>query len=455
MADSPAEQSGAQPAGEEPDERECSLDANEGEFTLVDGRPFKRPRVGSAEDQQQHTANPLRFIIRPILSGKSLTKISPIRISKEINEACGPLKSMSKSGTSLAAVCFNSKQAKQLQCLDVLCGVNVKVTESIPQTKGVITGIDLEITDDELIEELGVQVTQIKRITRRVGGEVSPTTAVILWFKSNKLPFQVNIGYEIKRVSEYRPPVARCFNCQRFGHSALRCNSKTKCPRCSLNHKWEQCPNKKETPKCANCGGEHSTAYLGCSKYKTAKDIQTITHTEKLSFAEATKRYINNNKNAAPNPKPIPQLVIPPAAGTLDQHPNHAKHQSQRQQQNPQHQQQQQQQQQQQYQQQQHQQQQQQQQQQTQQPSQEDNDMDISTPIAQLKSIETQTEIQSADLTPFLINEKVLAFLAFIINNLTESPTKSSRIQLVVDAARICCNVAIPTSKVLEILTNE
>ena len=79
--------------------------------------------------------------------------------------------------------------------------------------------------------------------------------------------------------------------------------------------------------------------------------------------------------------------------------------------------------------------------------------MDTSTPIVYSKTIETQTECQADN--SLIINENMLAFLAFIINNLTESPTKSSRIQLVVDAAKFCCGVNIATSKVLDILTNE
>ena len=76
MADSLAEPS-AQPVGVEPDEGDCELkmDAREeGEFTLIDGRPHKWLRVRS-EDEQLQTGNPLKFIITPIQPGKSLNRI--------------------------------------------------------------------------------------------------------------------------------------------------------------------------------------------------------------------------------------------------------------------------------------------------------------------------------------------------------------------------------------------
>ena len=450
MSDLTAEPGGG--LGAEPDAGPGGVDSNRdmGDFTLVGGKPrTKRLRVTSNDTDERSTVNPFKFIITPTQPGKSLYKINPIRLSKEIDKECGALKSVKKIGKSLAAVCYNSKQAQRLNNMTTLCGVDVGVAPETPQTKGVIVGVDLDITEDDLLDELSDQVTQVKRITRRSGGEVTPTKAVVLWFDTSNLPTTINIGYEIKKVMAYRPPVSRCYNCQRYGHSAHRCNAKIRCPRCSQGHKWEDCPNKKETPKCANCGGNHSAAYMGCNKYKVAKDIHIITRTEKLSFAEATKKYINNNKNALPNPKPAPQLVVPPAAGASVQLPQplHSKQQSQQQQPLPQRQQQRQQQQ--------HPQQQQQQQQQKQQvTSEEDNNMDTSTPIVYSKTIETQTECQ-ADNSPLIINENMLAFLAFIINNLTESPTKSSRIQLVVDAAKFCCGVNIATSKVLDILTNE
>ena len=198
--------------------------------------------------------NPCK-LITPTQPGKSLYKINPIRLSKEIDKECGALKSVKKIGKSLAVVCYNSKRAQRLKNMTTLCGVDVGVAPETPQTKGVIVGVDLDITEDELLDELSDQITQAKRITRRSGGDVTPTKAVVLWFATNNLPPTINIGYELKKVLAYRPPVARCYNCQRFGHSALRCNAKIRCSRCSLNHKWEQCPNKKETPKCANCGG--------------------------------------------------------------------------------------------------------------------------------------------------------------------------------------------------------
>ena len=458
MAESSAEP-GATSGSAVPDkagEEECEIsDVDEGEFIPVLGknngeRNAKRLRVSSSDNDTSPVKQQLKFTIRSVVAGKNLAKVNPLKAAKEFHRICGTLRSMNRSGSSLVAVCHNTKQAQKLREITRFCDVEVTVTEGSPlnATRGVIKGVDLDITEPELLEELGDTVISVKRMKKRIDGKITSIGAVIIDFKCKKLPDSIYLGYEQKKVTEFRPPVQRCFNCQKYGHAAGRCYAKSRCPRCGENHKWEECKNK-DSPKCANCGGDHSAAYLGCSQYKVAKDIQTIIHTEKLSYAEASKKYNSNIKKAVPNPKPEPQLVIPPAVGAsapAAQKPNPVTSQSQSQQPTAQHPQPQQPPK------QQKQQQQQQQHQRQQQYSHEDNNMDTSTPTVQSKSVESQTVIQSADITPYLINEKILAFLAFIINNFTENQTKSSRIKLVVDAAKICCGVDIPITKVQNIL---
>ena len=55
----------------------------------------------------------------------------------------------------------------------------------------------------------------------------------------------------------------------------------------------------------------------------------------------------------------------------------------------------------------------------------------------------TQTPIQSPPEQACFKLEQMLGLMAFIINNLNETHTKSNRIKLVVDAAAKCCGIAI------------
>ena len=191
------------------------------------------------------------------------------------------MRSSEKFEKSRKVACYNSRQAQQLRECTRFCDVEVSAADDVPVStiKGVIGGIDLDVTEPELLEELSDLVTCVKRINRRVNGKQEPTRSVLLTFSTAKLPETVYLGYEKRKVSEFRPRVTRCFNCQKFCHSATICHEKVRCSRCGKNHKSDECPNK-DTPKCANCGGRHSAAYQGCEKYKTAKSIPNLKNDE-------------------------------------------------------------------------------------------------------------------------------------------------------------------------------
>ena len=67
--------------------------------------------------------------------------------------------------------------------------------------QGVITGVDLDITETELLEELKLSdyVSKVNRMSRRINGKMTPIGAVILDFKSNKISEFVFLGYEKKK----------------------------------------------------------------------------------------------------------------------------------------------------------------------------------------------------------------------------------------------------------------
>ena len=253
-----------------------------GVFTMAQG--IKRGRQKSSVSPVYNTIKPnLKVLITPIEKSKSLRNVNPIIIQKEINTNVVTVKSVTKQGRAIIAVCFNEKQASKLLDLTQFSTFDVKTESYTPfeGSKGVIKGVDVDISDRDLqnaLDHFGVM--SIKRINTRRNGSLVPTTTVILNFRTKKIPTEVFLGYEKKKVVEYIPKVNRCFKCQRFGHSSYMCNSTVRCPTCGERHGWDHCPNK-ENPHCTNCGGRHSAAYLGCPKYKDAQKIQEIKTKEK------------------------------------------------------------------------------------------------------------------------------------------------------------------------------
>src|SRR5664279_1775923 len=154
--------------------------------------------------------------------------------------------------------------------------------------KVVITGVSGEWTDEQLHEEIGAEF--IRRIKRRVDGQLQPTTAVILGYVENP-PDVVKLRYRQYRTRTYVEEPKQCHNCLRFGHLKANCRSTTRCPRCAGNHTYDDCAYKlqPEAVKCANCGESHSAKYRGCAKFSEVKQVLTVAATTKKSYADALK----------------------------------------------------------------------------------------------------------------------------------------------------------------------
>ena len=77
-----------------------------------------------------------------------------------------------------------------------------------------------------------------------------------------------DINHHTIKIESYKPNprVTQCHRCQDFGHTSRRCNLKIQCVKCGQDHLFINCPQKGSafTPKCANCGGQHTASYGNC-----------------------------------------------------------------------------------------------------------------------------------------------------------------------------------------------
>ena len=133
-----------------------------------------------------------------------------------------------------------------------------------------------------------------------VAGLKKRTGQVIVTFEG-ELPEFTYMRWRRFRVQTYIPEPIRCYKCQHYGHKAITCKQKEKCPICAGKHNTKNCDKiwkepqaifKRSDTECANCGGEHPASYRGCPKYKIAKEITKIQATAeiRISYAEAAKR---------------------------------------------------------------------------------------------------------------------------------------------------------------------
>jgi len=241
---------------------------------------------------------------------------NPISFKRAIINAIGEVRSIKVKDDHIILTCQNPTQRTGALQLADINGQPVKVsppssnprklqTHSVEkQSKGIIFGVSLSLTDDDIITE--TTSTSVRRLTKLINGKRENTETVVLTFSNPQLPEYVNIGFLKYRVKPYIPLPFRCTKCQKFGHSHNTCNGGVVCPRCSGNHSFAEC-TKKDQPKCSNCHGDHSAAWSGCPKYVQIQHSLKVSVTEKISFRDALLKI----KSSVPQPgKPIPVSVV-------------------------------------------------------------------------------------------------------------------------------------------------
>ncbi|KAL7401938.1 hypothetical protein ABVT39_007153 [Epinephelus coioides] len=139
----------------------------------------------------------------------------------------------------------------------------------------IIKGPSLNITVDQIKEELNNQGIEILRAHRIISRRTETPTTFIRVSLTNpddatKLLregfFMDFFHYRVEKAHS-APNIKQCFNCQGFNHTAPQCRNKTKCVRCGEEHSHKTCDKAKHEAKCANCGGNHSAASKQCPTY--------------------------------------------------------------------------------------------------------------------------------------------------------------------------------------------
>ena len=190
-------------------EVEDMIDKHE-DFITAGKNVKKRPRFNSTFTQEQPNQK-IQLLITPIDIAKSLTKVNPIHVTRDIHNAIGKPKTITKKGRSLLVECTNTRQVNSLRNVTEVVSMQIKTSDWVPfpKTKGAIVGIPLDVTDDELLSDLKTKgVIHMRRIMKRVKGNLTGTSAFCLSFESDRLPAQISIGYMIKRVTYPRYNVA-------------------------------------------------------------------------------------------------------------------------------------------------------------------------------------------------------------------------------------------------------
>ena len=233
-----------------------------------------------------------------------LAKLSPFAIDKGFQALIsGRLRSVKRLRNQTFLVeCETKKQCDLLLKSHRLVDrpMKVSVHNTLNSSRGVIRCRDLAgMSENDIRDELKDQgVTHVRRVNRKVDGQIKATNTLFLTFCQSTLPKDIRIGYLKVNVEPFIPNPLRCFKCQKFGHGAQRCNSKeTVCPICASVHEGK-CT---KPPKCVNCEGDHASSSKDCNVWKREKEIQTVKTEKKLSYPDARKAVLGTNAWSLPD----------------------------------------------------------------------------------------------------------------------------------------------------------
>ncbi|KAF9406743.1 hypothetical protein HW555_012984, partial [Spodoptera exigua] len=175
-------------------------------------------------------------------------------------------------------------------------GLRCQLVQDMSTSFGIVKGIDLELSEEELINifNADVEVLTVKRLKRlQSEGNWIDCESVRVSFKGNALP-QYIYAYGCRfNVEPYVFPVTQCSGCWQFGHIIKYCpTKKVLCPKCGGNH--ENCTIKDF--KCLNCKGNHFVLDKTCPVFLKEKTIRIIMSQKQVTYRRALQLFLENKK---------------------------------------------------------------------------------------------------------------------------------------------------------------
>lgn len=170
--------------------------------------------------------------------------------------------------------------------------IRAQFTDQNNVSYGIIKGVDLDIDEKELLENLNAtcDILSARRLRRRNSeDEWVESETVRLSFKSISAPSFV-IAYGCKcDVEKYVFPVTQCSKCWRFGHIKKFCSlNKDVCPKCGQGH--SNCEIQKFI--CPNCKGPHMALNKSCPYFIKEKKIREIMSEQNITYKKALEIFL-------------------------------------------------------------------------------------------------------------------------------------------------------------------
>ena len=226
---------------------------------------------------------------------KMMKAINPLKLTKELGLQLGGIDfaKVLPDGNLLIS-CKNELQVERARGMKEVGKLKVVSTGRVGERrevgcKGVIAGVPVGMDLEELQENLkGGTVKRVERLQRTKEGVKTDSESLLLEFEGGQVPNRVFIGCVSYPVRAYVKRPLRCYNCQRFGHTAINCKEKRRCARCGGDHEYGKCGEGVQ-PRCCSCNGRHSVAFGGCEMMRREVQVQQVRAEGGYSYAEAVR----------------------------------------------------------------------------------------------------------------------------------------------------------------------
>lgn len=271
----------------------------------------KRPHSATPDEtlhspnfsQNMNSTRIVYVVVRHGDTKKTMASFSPFLIDKVLRSVVkGTLNSVKLQHAGTLLIGATEEQAKLLLKISDIGGVKVEVTlhKFLNLERGVIRGWEFAaLTETELQAELAsYKVTDVQRLTKVEVTDRPP--AFLLTFQDNKIPDYIPIGFLRTPVKPYFPPPLRCFKCNQYGHTQMRCNRQHVCPKCSVTHDGVSHDEKTCTAplKCIACKGDHDVRSNKCPKYQEETKVKRYSIKNSITIPEARKEIKISQANA-------------------------------------------------------------------------------------------------------------------------------------------------------------